>query len=117
MTKHFEFSKTEFKNIFGKPTRIGEHRFSGVASFDGENYTYNMFSQTFVRDELFSGQIWLSDYVMREEHTNDIIEAHLQWLFQPDTEEEENDKNEVFEMPDLFETLGNALRPHQGLAT
>lgn len=84
MTKTFSFSTPEMKKIGDNYHKIGEHRFSGVASFDGTNYTYNMFSQSFVRDELFNGQIWLSDYVMREEHTNDIIEAHLQWLFSED---------------------------------
>ena len=91
--KRFDFEKMEFKTIDGKPVRIGVHRFSGVASFDGENYSYNMFSQGFVRDSLFSGQIWLSDYIMREEDINDMIESHLLWLFSNPTQEDINDQH------------------------
>lgn len=109
MTKHFEFEKMEFKNIFGKQTRIGNHTISGVATFDGENYTFNIFKHWFTRCETFNGIIHLEDYVMSEETLTDLIEGHLQWLFQPETDEEKNNKHETI---DLFEELGNALKPN-----
>jgi hypothetical protein len=94
MTKHFEFEKMEFKSINGNLTQIGTHRFSGVASFDGIDYTYNMFSQTFVRSEFFNGQIWLSDYLIPEESTHDLIEGHLQWLFNKPSNDDLYDSND-----------------------